>query len=196
MQALKVILSMESFADKAGQFVKDGIALINDALENSIGTTLIEMVIQLCSTLVIFLIVRFMIWNKVTEILEQRKQVVRDALKERDNALAEAEKIREEARNSKANMEKEAVRIIDNAKRRGQNEAEAIVNNANEVAKLKISNANEEIERMKINSEAEIKKEIVEVAYAMASKIVEKEVSKDKYDMSLDNFLKEAKESK
>lgn len=193
MQTSMIILSIDSFADKAGQFVKDGIALINDALENSIGTTLVEMLIQLCATLVIFLIVRFLIWNKITAIIEERKQVVRDALAERDKALEEAKSIKEEAKLAKANSEKEAARIIDNAKKRGYNEAESIIGNANEMAKLKINNANEEIERMKTNSEAEIKKEIIEVAYAMASKIVEKEVEKDKYDLPLNRFISESK---
>ena len=121
-------LGIQEFAEKAKQLIYDGLALVNEALENSIGTTLVEMVIQLCCTLVIFLIVRFLIWNKVTEILEKRKQVVR--------------------------------------------------------------------ERMKADSEAQIKKEIVDVAYLMASKIVEKEIEKDKYDLPLEEFIQESKKDK
>lgn len=186
-------LGIQEFAEKAKQLIYDGLALVNDALENSIGTTLVEMVIQLCCTLVIFLIVRFLIWNKVTAILEARKQVVRDALKERDDALEEAKIIKEEATKTKEESKREAERIIESAKKRGYNEAEEIISNANEAAKLKINNANEEIERMKSDAQEQIKTEIVDVAYLIASKIVEKEIEKDKYDLPLEDFIKESK---
>ena len=205
--------NIDSFGEKATEFVQDGLTLINENLSNpqdapvpdenqskidqflqsAIGTTVIEMAIQLCATLVIFLIVRFLVWNKVTEILESRKKVVRDAMKERDLALDEAKKIDEESRIQKARANEEAKKIIEAAKKRGYNEAEQIISNANETAKLKISNANEEIERMKNESVEDVKREIVEVAYAMASKIVEKEVEKDKYDLPLEQFMKEDK---
>ena len=186
-------LGIQEFAEKAKQLIYDGLALVNDALENSIGTTLVEMVIQLCCTFVIFLIVRFLIWNKVTAILEARKQVVRDALKERDDALEEAKIIKEEATKTKEESKREAERIIESAKKRGYNEAEEIISNANEAAKLKINNANEEIERMKSDAQEQIKTEIVDVAYLIASKIVEKEIEKDKYDLPLEDFIKESK---
>ncbi len=188
-----VFLSIQDFADGVGQLIRDGIALINDGLENSLGTTLIEMVIQLCATLIIFLIIRFLIWNKVTEILESRKKIVRDALNERDQALEVAKKAKEEAALVKEDAIKEANRIIENAKKRGYNEAESIIVNANEQAKLKISNADEEIQRMRNESEADIKKEIIDVAYLMASKILEREVKKDSNDIALDSFIKENK---
>ena len=184
---------ISEFSEKVGQLVKDGIALINEGLQNSIGTTLIEICIQLTATLIIFLIVRFMIWNKVTEILEARKKVVRNALKERDDALKEAEEIRKSINEEKKAATLEANRIIENAKRRGYNEAEMIIENANADAKLKISNANEEIQRMRNESEDEIKKEIIEVAYLMASKIIDKEIKRDDYHNSLDEFIKDNK---
>lgn len=204
--------NIDSFGDKASNFVKDGITLINDNissetdntdtsdlspvdqfLTSTIGTTLIEMAIQLCATLIIFLIVRFLIWNKVTEILEARKKMVRDAVKERDDALEEAKIALADANKTKDEAVKEANRIIESAKKRGYNEAEDIKNRANADAKLRIENASEEIERMKNENIADIKKQIVEVAYAMASKIVEKEIEEDKYDIQVDKFMKEDK---
>ena len=202
---------IDSFGDKASSFVKDGITLINDNLTNeeeivdedmsevdkflysTFGTTLIEMAIQLCATLIIFLIVRFLIWNKVTEILETRKKMVRDAINERDKALEDAKLALDDAKITKENAQKEASHIIENAKKRGYNEASAIVDAANEKASLKISNANEEIERMNNENIASVKKQIVEVAYAMAEKIVEKEIKEEKYDFNVDDFLKEDK---
>ena len=125
--------------------------------------------------------------------LEARKKMVRDAVTERDNALKEAKLALEDANKTKEEASKEANRIIESAKRRGYNEAEGIKNRANEDAKIRIDNANEEIERMKNENIADIKKQIIEVAYAMASKIVEKEIEEDKYDIQVEKFMKEEK---
>ena len=202
--------NIDTFGDKASNFVKDGITLINDNissneqvepddnlspvdafLSSTLGVTLVEMAIQLVATLIIFLIVRFLIWNKVTEILEARKKMVRDAIDKRDEALNEAKLALEDAKITKKNAEAEASRIVENAKKRGYNEAEQIISNASEKAKLNLSNANEEIERMNNENIASVKKQIVEVAYAMASKIVEKEIKEDKYDLKVEDFYKD-----
>ena len=202
--------NIDTFGDKASNFVKDGITLINDNissneqevpddnlspvdafLSSTLGVTLVEMAIQLVATLIIFLIVRFLIWNKVTEILEARKKMVRDAIDKRDEALNEAKLALEDAKITKKNAEAEASRIVENAKKRGYNEAEQIISNANEKAKLNLNNANEEIERMNNENIASVKKQIVEVAYAMASKIVEKEIKEDKYDLKVEDFYKD-----
>ncbi|MBO7079206.1 MAG: ATP synthase F0 subunit B [Bacilli bacterium] len=202
--------NIDTFGDKASNFVKDGITLINDNissneqvepddnlspvdafLSSTLGVTLVEMAIQLVATLIIFLIVRFLIWNKVTEILEARKKMVRDAIDKRDEALNEAKLALEDAKITKKNAEVEASKIVENAKKRGYNEAEQIISNASEKAKLSLSNANEEIERMNNENIASVKKQIVEVAYAMASKIVEKEIKEDKYDLKVEDFYKD-----
>lgn len=177
---MSIFLSIEDFANKVGSMITDGIALINDALENSIGTTLVEMLIQLCATLVIFLIVRFMIWNKITSIIEERRKVVRDALNERDEALKEAKKIREEAALIKEESLREKDRIIASARRKADSEATDIIGKAKEEAKLKIDNANEEIDKMKNEANKDIQNEIIDLAYLMASKIVNDEIEKDK----------------
>lgn len=202
--------NIDTFGDKASNFVKDGITLINDNitsddannvddnlspvdafLSSTLGVTLVEMAIQLVATLIIFLIVRFLIWNKVTEILEARKKMVRDAIEKRDAALNDAKLALEDAKATKIKAEAEANRIVENAKKRGYNEAEQIIENANAKAKLNLSNANEEIERMNNENIASVKKQIVEVAYAMASKIVEKEIKEDKYNLNPEDFYKD-----
>ena len=75
-----LILGWDEFAAKVEQLVFDGLRFIEDGL----GVTIQEMLIQLAATLVLFLAVRFLVWNKVTAILDQRKKMVTDALKEKE----------------------------------------------------------------------------------------------------------------
>ena len=180
-----LILGWDEFAEKVNGLVNQGLRFIEDGL----GVTLEEMLIQLTATLILFLVVRFFVWNKVTAILDKRKQVVKDALKEKDDALAESKKVREESNAELANAVSESKRIVEKAKTKGYEQAEQIVKQAEETAKLKIQNAETEIDMKVRESQKEIKNEIVDVAYEMASNIVGKEVKKGSYDLNVDDYL-------
>ena len=181
-----LILGWDEFATKVEDLVFQGLRFIEDGL----GVTIEEMAIQLLATLVLFIVVRFFLWNKVTAIIDARKKAVTDALNEKDEALAESKKLREEGATiiSEANIESK--KIIEKAKTKGYEQAEEIIKNAEQTAKLKLQNAEAEIELKIAESQNQIKEEIVDVAYAMASNIIGKEIEKGTYDMNVDDYLK------
>ena len=181
-----LILGWDEFAAKVEDLVFQGLRFIEDGL----GVTLEEMAIQLLATLILFLAVRFLLWNKVTAILDERKKAVQDALKEKDDALAESKKLHEEGQAFILEANVESKKIIEKAKSKGYEQAEEIIKNAEETAKLKIQNAEAEIELKVAESQKQIKDEIVDVAYAMASSIVGKEIEKGTYDMNVEDYLK------
>ncbi|MFA6843974.1 MAG: ATP synthase F0 subunit B, partial [Bacilli bacterium] len=148
----ELFLSLQTFSDKAGTYVSDGVALINKALQNTLGITLIEMAMQLCATFVIYLMVKYLLWNKIEPILQKRKDMVKDAVSERDKALDESDEIRKNANEALKMSRIQADSIVENAKKKGYTEAEKIVNKANMKAELRIKNAAEEANRMKAES--------------------------------------------
>lgn len=180
-----IILGWAEFAEKVQGLVDQGLRFISEGL----GVTLQEMAVQLVATIVLFIAVRLLLWNKVTEILDQRKKAVTDALKTRDDALEESKKLQEEGQAMIVEASAESKRIIEKAKAKGYEQAEEIVKNAEETAKLKIQNAEAEIEMKVAESKKEIKEEIVDVAYAMASSIVGKEIEKGSYDLKVEDYL-------
>ena len=107
-----LILGWDEFAVKVENLVFDGLRFIEDGL----GVTIQEMLIQLAATLVLFLAVRFLVWNKVTAILDERKKVVTEALKTRDDALEESKKLQEEGQAMLVEASAESKRIIEKAK--------------------------------------------------------------------------------
>lgn len=180
-----LILGWDEFAEKVENLVFQGLRFIEDGL----GVTIQEMLIQLAATLILFLAVRFLVWNKVTAILDQRKKAVADALKVKDDALEESKKLQEKSEAMLANAAVESKKIIEKAKAKGYEQAEEIVKTAEETARLKIQNAEVEIEMKVAESQKEIKNEIVDVAYAMASNIVGKEIEKGTYDLNVEDYL-------
>ena len=171
-----LVLGWDEFSEKVENLINYGIRLIQDGL----GITLSEMLIQLCATLVLFLVVRFFVWNKVTAILDKRKQLVKDAIKTKDEAIKAHDDL----------IKEDELKRIENAKQKSYDEAEQIILNAQNEAKQKIDAAQKEIEVMISESEEQMKKEIVDVAYEMAEVIVKKEIEKDKYPLDVDDFIK------
>ncbi len=184
-----IILGWDEFAQKVEDLIHNGIRIIDEGLNNALGITLVEMLIQLCATLILFLVVRFLIWNKITAILDKRKQTVSDALKQKDEAILESKRISEATTKQLNDAKVEATQIIEKAKTRGYEQAEEIIRQAEETAKLKIQNAEAEIEMKVSESEKEIKNEIVDVAYEMASSIIGKEIAKGTYELDVNEYL-------
>lgn len=179
----------DKFGAKVKELINDGIRFLSD---KSPDEFLYEMLLQLASTLVIFLIVRFLIWNKITAILDERKKAAMSAIKERDAAIGEAKKIREDADNTLQSAVNKSRQIIERAKAKGREENAKIIKNAESAAALKLANAQDDIAKMRRESEEQIKNEIVDVAYLMAEKIIAKEIKRDAIDV--DKYL--AKEEK
>lgn len=183
-----IILSMADAAEKIRAIVDEALGLIT-------GNGFTDLLIQLGATLILFLAVRFLLWNKITAVLEKRKADYDKAVKEKEDAILETAKAKEEADKVVNEAKKEGATIIEVAKERSYKEAEKIIDDAKDEAKSIIVKANEEIESDKAKAEDNIKQEIIDVAFLMASKITEKEISPNNHAKLVDDFMKEVKKN-
>ena len=67
---------------------------------------------------------------------------------------------------------------------------EEIISSAKEEARRRLENLELELEQEKKNMESSIKKEIVDIAFAAAEKIVQKEIDQKKYLDVVEDILK------
>lgn len=178
--------------ERVAETIKDIIFSGIDLLEKGLGVTFSTMIIQLLATLILFLFVRFFFWNKITKILEDRKALVTKGLDEKDKAIAEAGVIRDQILEEKAHAKKEASMILDEAKKRATSEGRDIIRLAKIEAEEEKSTAKEEIKLEKARLEKEISNKIVEVASALAEKIIEDEVDTKKHKKLIDQFIDKA----
>ena len=87
----------------------------------------------------------------------------------------------------------EGYKIIERAKQKSYLEAEEIIKKANIDANMKLEEAKEEIDKEIAKANDQVKKEIIEIAYLLASKIINEEIDKSKYDELVNDFMKERK---
>jgi len=150
----------------------------------------IDFGIQIISTILLFIAVRFLLWKPITRILEARRDAIEKDYQEAENAKASALetelKLKEEYRLAQERIKE----ILDNAEKEANLRREEIINSAKEEASRRRESLEFELEQEKANLESSIKKEIVEIAFLAAEKIVGKEINQDKYLDVVDDILK------
>jgi F-type H+-transporting ATPase subunit b len=161
---------MEDFANSLSDFVLE-----------SIGVDITEMAIQILSTLLLFLVVRYFFWNNITDYLEKRKEIMASEYEEAKNANLEAVSIKEKADLELTEIRLSAKSVIDDAKKRGELERNDIVKKAKNEADIVISNARKEIDSEIEKARSNLNEEIVSVAVLMAEKVIKKEIDESKH---------------
>lgn len=146
-------------------------------------------VFTLINTLIIFLLYRFLLHNKVMEMLEKRRLAV-------NAEMDAAEAARKEAEQAKADYDKriqeskdEADKIVAAAVKKASDREAEIIADANANAARMKQQAQESIEQEKRRALNEVKDQISEVVVLAASKVCEKEISQQDNAELIESFL-------
>lgn len=148
-----------------------------------------EMIFTWGNLLILLLLMKKFLFKPVKNILDKRQGEI-------DASYSEAEKANEEAAALKAEYEDrlsaakdEATELITDATRRASLAEEEILRYAHVKAEKIIARAEEQTELDRQNAIGQVKNEISDIAIALASKIIEKEISKDDHEKMIDNFI-------
>ncbi len=190
-----MFLSIDSAIKAIKAAIKGGlgpIALISDpqALLKAFPAQLMDLVVQLSATLILFIAIRFLFWKPITNILEARRAAIDKELEEAKIAKENAVQVEEELKYELDRAKAEIKEMLDQAEKEANLKREEIVNSAKEEARRRMDNLKIELEQEKKNMESDIKKEIVDVAFKAAEKIVSREIDQDKYLDVVEDILK------
>lgn len=168
------------------------IYLISNPKEllSSLPGTLMDLVIQICATFILFIAVLVFFWKPITKILETRREAIDKELTEAEAAKANAILVEDELRKTLDEAKDKVKEMLDQAVKDANVKKEEIISSAKEEAKRRLENLEFELEQEKKNMESSIKKEIVDIAFAAAEKIVQKEIDQKKYLDVVDDILK------
>ena len=190
-----MILSVAEAIDEIVNTVTDALgplANLTTATAADWLNYLSEVGIQLVSTIILFLAVRFFLWKPITRILEERRDAIDKELKEAEEAKANSIQIEQDLLAERERAKAEIKALISKAEHDANIQREAIISEAKEEAKRRLDNLEAELNQEKANMAADIKKEIVDIAFQAAEKIVAKEIDREKYMDFINGFLEEA----
>lgn len=180
-----MILTIDQTLESIGNFVNSCLAMLgmdfsSITKEDWLGWGR-DFLIQLIATLILFLLVRFLLWKPITKMLEARKEKIDSELNAATSANAEAQELKHSLEVQLADAQNQVKDIIAKAVREGNERKEEIIADARKEAERRLNESNAQVEREIANKQKEIKDTIVSIAFEAASKILEKEVDKEKY---------------
>ena len=167
--------------------------LAGDVLElvNINGDTII---FTLINTLIIFLLYRFLLHNKVMAVMESRKEKINSEMKAAEDAQAKAQAMQDEYTRLLEQSKEEAAKIVSDAvKRAGERENQIIAEAQQNAAAIK-QKAEESIELEKKKAVNEIKDQISDIVIMASEKVCEKEISRADNEELINKFIAEVGE--
>lgn len=139
----------------------------------------------------LFLILSYFLFNPARNMLEGRKEKIRNELETAKTAMQNAQSLKKEYEAKLKDVDKEAEVILSEARRKALANENAIVAEAREEAARILDRARVEAELEKQKMSDDVKREIVVVASLMAGKIVSASVDSAMQNQLIDETLKE-----
>jgi len=148
-------------------------------------------IVQICSTLILFFVIRHFAWGPMKEFLRKRQEIVSEEINK-------AEKIREEAMTLKNDFDvkikeaqEEARNIIEASKTQAKITHDQIIIEANEEAKQKIAKASLAIEQERKVTYAQLKEDIINITVSSTEKLIKKEIDDKVHEDLFNEFVVE-----
>ena len=162
-------------------------------IQGVLFTNWITMLVQLCSTLVLFLLCKKLLWKPARDILAKRRDKMNENLmssqKLREDASVELDKAKEELEHAR----NRSGEIVESARKEAENLRAEIVNKANSEASAKLALADKEIEQKERDAQDRIHDEMVDVAMAAVSKLMQDKATTSDDKKAIEDFIGEKK---
>lgn len=154
----------------------------------------VSMVVQLCSTLVLFLLVKKFLWKSVMNFFETRTAKMQEDLQASQLAREEAQQDRQKAKDELSSAASKSEQMINAAVKEAKDEKANILAQAAHEADLERKKAHEQIEAERNAMVDQVKVEMVNVAMEAASKLLADKSNSDMDRKAIAEFVKESTE--
>ncbi len=161
-------------------------------MENLVSLSLGEWLLQILSTIVLFLLLRKFLFGKVKAVIDERQELIRSNIDESVKANDDAQALKEKYDAMIKAAEAEAIDIIKAGTKRGEERKEELIREGQEEAKKIIDRANLEVARGKEKAIEEVKGEIIDIALYAASKALEKDLDDQRHREVISQFVQRA----
>lgn len=148
-----------------------------------------EYFFQIVNTIVIFLILKYLLFKPVLKIIKEREEDIANEIREGEKMKAEGAAYKAEYEEKIGGAEEEGRKIIETAVARAKEKSDMIIDDAKKDAELISQRAMREIEEEKIRSMNEMKGEMSNLVILAASKVLEDEIDEEKHRELIKDFI-------
>lgn len=164
---------------------------MNVDVQGLLFPNILTMLTQLLSTLIIFLAVKKWLWKPVKNILAKRSEKMQESL---DNAFKQNEEATKNLEASKKELDEaksSSKEIIDAARAEATSLKNEIISDAKKQAQERLNSAENKIEQRKNEVKDELHDEMVNVAMAAVSKLLDEKATSADDQKALEKYIKE-----
>ena len=151
----------------------------------------LTVLVQLCSTFVLFLIAKKFLWESVKKFLDARAEKMQEELALSQQAKEEALADRKVALEQLNTASTKSEEIVSAAIQQAKQEKKQILAQADKEAAAVKQRAQEQIEAERREMYASMKKEMVDVAFSAAGKLIGEQEAEKVDRQAIDAFVKE-----
>lgn len=155
-----------------------------------------EVFITIANTLVLFLILKKVLFKPVMKIMDEREADIKSDIEQGKKAKEEGLKFKSEYETKVVAARDEGQQIVEMAKRRAEEKSSEIIASAKREAENIKTKASADIEKERQQAYNDVKGEISSIALLAASKVIEKDIDKSKHEELIDEFIKEVGDAK
>lgn len=156
---------------------------------------LADSVLMMIAIFILFLAASYFLFNPVREMMEKRKNKIKNELDEAEKNRSDAIALKEEYDAKLKDVEKETEAIMADARKRALDNESRIVAEAKEEANRIIERARTEAKLEEQKAADDVKREMVVLASLMAGKVVKASIDTTVQDSLVNDTLKEIGDS-
>ena len=156
-----------------------------------ISVNIWQILISLANLLLIFLILKKLLWKPVQKVMEERKAMVDKQFADAADAQAEAEADKAQWAEKLATADEEAAARIAEADETARRHGDRVIADAKEKAEGIIRHAEAEAELERQKATASMCEEIADLSTVLAEKVLEREINADDHRAMIASFLDE-----
>lgn len=152
---------------------------------------LVDSAITILAMFFVFLLLSYLLFNPARNLMEKRQEGIREQMETAAREKQDAIQFKAEYDEKIKNVQKETDEILSEARKRALKKESVMLEEAREEAAQIVARANREVELEKSKVKDEMKQEIINVATAMAGKIVASSLDESKQSQLLADTLEE-----
>ena len=152
---------------------------------------LVDSAISILAMFFVFLLLSYLLFNPARNLMEKRQEGIREQMETAAREKQDAIQFKAEYDEKIKNVQKETDEILSEARKKALKKESVMLEEAREEAAQIVARANREVELEKSKVKDEMKQEIINVATAMAGKIVASSLDESKQSQLLADTLEE-----
>jgi F-type H+-transporting ATPase subunit b len=148
-----------------------------------------ELIWGLWAFIILFLVMRRLVFPRLNEALEQRRVLIEGKMQEADAKLVEMEDAKRSFEASLGDARGEAARIIEEAKNAAESTRETILSSAREEAARIVERATTEANAERVRLLEELRGQVGALSVQLAGRIVERELDASTHEGLVDEYI-------